>query len=138
VATSGRHVARGEPSDLRRHAADFSQRTDFTFTVLEPVDDAVIGCVYVYPSRSEEYDVTVHSWVREDKSDLDVPLADVVARWLATDWPWERVDRPVVDQPTRSADSGNTASRNRAAASATSSAVVCQLVTSRTVVGPIR
>jgi hypothetical protein len=22
-----------------------------------------------------------------------VPLADAVARWLATDWPWEHVDR---------------------------------------------
>jgi hypothetical protein len=31
--------------------------------------------------------------VRADKSGLDVPLADDVARWLATDWPWKRVDR---------------------------------------------
>jgi hypothetical protein len=30
--------------------------------------------------------------VRADRSGLDVPLADV-ARWLTTDWPWERVDR---------------------------------------------
>jgi hypothetical protein len=37
--------------------------------------------------------VTVQSWVRADRSGLDVPLADAVARWLATDWPWERVDR---------------------------------------------
>jgi hypothetical protein len=22
-----------------------------------------------------------------------VPLAEALARWLATDWPWERVDR---------------------------------------------
>jgi hypothetical protein len=31
--------------------------------------------------------------VRADRSDLDVPLADAVARWLATDWPWEHVER---------------------------------------------
>jgi hypothetical protein len=35
----------------------------------------------------------VRSWVRADKADLDVPLADAVARWIAGDWPWERVDR---------------------------------------------
>lgn len=78
--------------DLRRHADDFTRRTGFTFTVLDPSDD-VIGCVYLYPSASEAWDVTVQSWVRADRSELDVPLADAVAGWLAADWPWERVDR---------------------------------------------
>jgi hypothetical protein len=79
--------------DLRRHADDFAQRTGFTFTVLDPTDQAVIGCVYLYPSASAQWDVKVHSWVRADRADLDGPLADAVARWLATDWPWTRVDR---------------------------------------------
>lgn len=79
--------------DLRRHADDFTRNAGFTFTVLDPDDADVIGCVYLYPSRSEEWDVTVHTWVRADRPDLDVPLADAVARWLATHWPWERVDR---------------------------------------------
>ncbi len=80
-------------ADLRRHAEDFAHRVGFTFTVLEPDDDVVIGCVYLYPSDSDESDVTVQSWVRADRSDLDAPLADAVADWLAADWPWERVDR---------------------------------------------
>jgi hypothetical protein len=80
-------------SDLRGHADDFTRRTGFTFTVLDLVDSDVIGCVYIYPSASAEYDVSVHSWVRADRASLDVPLADAVARWLATDWPWQRVDR---------------------------------------------
>ena len=79
-------------ADLDRHADDFRRRAGFTFTVLDPVDD-VIGCVYVYPSRAEEWDVYVLSWVRADRSNLDAPLADAVAGWLASDWPWERVDR---------------------------------------------
>jgi hypothetical protein len=80
-------------SDLRGHADDFTRRTGFTFTVLDPGGSDVIGCVYIYPSASAEYDVSVHSWVRADRARLDVPLADAVARWLKTDWPWERVDR---------------------------------------------
>lgn len=71
-------------ADLRRHGDDFTRGAGFTFTVLDPADNDVIGCVYLYPSAS---DVTVQSWVRVDRSDLDVPLADAVARWLATDWP---------------------------------------------------
>ncbi|MBQ1024880.1 GNAT family N-acetyltransferase [Micromonospora sp. C95] len=80
-------------ADLRRHADDFTSGTGFTFTVLDPVDGDVIGCVYLYPSASEEYDVTVQSWVRVDRADLDVPLASAVANWIATDWPWDRPDR---------------------------------------------
>ena len=79
--------------DLRRHADHFERRVGFTFTVLDPASDDVIGCVYLYPSRSEEYDVTVQSWVSANRAHLDVPLADAVADWIATDWPWERVDR---------------------------------------------
>jgi hypothetical protein len=80
-------------ADLRRHAGDFARGIGFTFTVLDPLDDDVIGCVYLYPAASEEYDVTVQSWVRADGAGLDAPLADAVANWLATDWPWERLDR---------------------------------------------
>ena len=79
--------------DLRRHADDFARGAGFTFTVLDPADDDVIGCVYLYPSRAEEWDVTVQSWVRASKAELDTPLADAVAHWLARDWPWQRMNR---------------------------------------------
>ena len=79
--------------DLRRHADDFTRGAGFTFTVLDTSDSTVIGCVYLYPTSSEDWDVSVQSWVRADKADLDRPLADAVAGWLAADWPWARVDR---------------------------------------------
>jgi hypothetical protein len=80
--------------DLRRHAADFSAHRGFTFTVLEPVNGDVIGCVYLYPSKSADADVTVQSWVRASHAQLDEPLADAVAAWLTAEWPWKRVHRP--------------------------------------------
>lgn len=80
-------------ADLRRHADDFQRGAGFTFTVLDPDDDDVIGCVYLYPAKSKDWDVTVRSWVRAGRAELDGPLADAVDRWLATDWPWTRVDR---------------------------------------------
>ncbi|MFC7547796.1 GNAT family N-acetyltransferase [Plantactinospora sp. GCM10030261] len=80
-------------SDLRRHADDFASGKGFTFTVLDTADGDVIGCVYLYPTASEEYDVTVQSWVRADRADLDKPLATAVVNWIATDWPWKRLDR---------------------------------------------
>jgi hypothetical protein len=80
-------------ADLTRHAADFVARKGFTFTVLEPPVDEVIGCVYLYPSASSEHDVEVQTWVTAARADLDEVLADAVAAWLSDAWPWERPDR---------------------------------------------
>ncbi len=80
-------------ADVRRHVTDFEDRRGFTFTVLDPTDDDVIGCVYLYPAESDDYDVSIRSWVRADRSDLDVPLAEAVARWVASEWPWQQPNR---------------------------------------------
>ena len=77
-------------SDLEMHARDFAARSGFTFTVLDPADGDVIGCVYLYPA-ADEHDVEVRSWVRADRAGLDVPLADAVREWLGARWPWTRV-----------------------------------------------
>lgn len=77
-------------ADLERHAADFVLRTGFTYTVLDG-SDVVMGCVYIYPSRTEEHVMNVRSWVRADRADLDVPLYEAVTAWLAADWPFPQV-----------------------------------------------
>ena len=87
--------------DLRRHAADFAARTGFTFTVLEPVTGDVIGCVYLYPSKSPHADVTVRSWVRASQAELDGPLADAVTVWLASEWPWSACTGRAVEHRPR-------------------------------------
>jgi hypothetical protein len=38
--------------DLERHADDFAARRGFTYTVLDPATREVIGCVYIYPTRT--------------------------------------------------------------------------------------
>jgi hypothetical protein len=77
--------------DLRRHEADFQARCGFTYTVLSP-DDAVIGCVYIYPSETPDFDVDVRSWVRADHGHLDGPLHDAVRAWVSEQWPFTAVD----------------------------------------------
>ena len=82
--------------DLVRHAADFASRTGFTYTVLEPDADVVIGCVYIYPRDVAGFDARCRSWVRADVAPLDAGLLrGVVAAWLADAWPFERVDYAV-------------------------------------------
>jgi len=78
--------------DLERHAADFASRRGFTYTVLDPDTDDVIGCLYIYPAKDDEHDARVASWVRASRAELDVPLWRGVSEWLGADWPFSNVD----------------------------------------------
>jgi hypothetical protein len=78
-------------NDLKGHADDFEQRTGFTYTVLDPATEDVIGCVYIYPDKSGQHDARVSSWVQAGRADLDVPLWRAVSDWLADDWPFESI-----------------------------------------------
>jgi hypothetical protein len=77
-------------AELQEHADDFAARRGFTYTVLAPDRDEVIGCVYIYPGDGDG--AAVRSWVRARNASLDVELYDAVSRWLSERWPFERVD----------------------------------------------
>ena len=78
-------------ADLERHARDFTVRSGFTYTVLDPADRDVIGCVYIYPDKTGDGDAVVMSWVRATHAGLDGALRKLVSRWLAEAWPFERI-----------------------------------------------
>jgi RimJ/RimL family protein N-acetyltransferase len=83
--------------DLEGHAQDFADRTGFTYSVLEADGGAVIGCVYIYPDREGDADARVRSWVRADRAELDLPLRRAVGEWLASAWPFGRVEYAGLD-----------------------------------------
>jgi hypothetical protein len=74
--------------DLRMHARDFAERTGFTYTVLDPGDRDVIGCLYIYPSLDADHDARLRSWVRASHAHLDAGLRREVAAWLDRAWPF--------------------------------------------------
>ena len=84
-------------ADLEQHSRDFTERSGFTFTVLRPGTEEVIGCLYIYPAKDGDGAAQVRSWVRADVAELDRPLHAAVSRWLVERWPFERTiyaDRP--------------------------------------------
>jgi len=84
-------------SDLEMHWGEFERGEAYAYTVLDPVTDDVIGCVYVDPDDrgdGDAADVMVRSWVRATHADLDEHLAATVDRWLRTCWPIDRVRWP--------------------------------------------
>ena len=86
--------------DLERHAQDFIARRGFTYTVLSTATGEVIGCVYIYPPRSQGQDhrqaggphAAVRSWVRADHAALDPVLYHAVRAWLDRDWPFRSIE----------------------------------------------
>jgi hypothetical protein len=86
--------------DLERHAADFADRSGFTYTVLGSAGGEVIGCVYIYPPRGHSpghlsaggRHAAVRSWVRADHAALDPVLYRTVRSWLDRDWPFRSIE----------------------------------------------
>jgi hypothetical protein len=86
--------------DLERHAQDFAARRGFTYTVLSADAGDVIGCVYIYPSRSQgpadsaesPRHASISSWVRADHAVLDPVLYDAVRAWLERAWPFRSIE----------------------------------------------
>ena len=68
-------------ADLQQHAGEFARGEAFAYTVLDPVDGDVIGCVYVDPD--DVADVQCRLWVRADRAHLDDALFTIVKEWLA-------------------------------------------------------
>ena len=77
-------------ADLEKHASDFANRSGFTYTVRAGDSGEIIGCVYIYPRKSDP-GARILSWVRADRADLDVALHDAVSEWLRTAWPFTEV-----------------------------------------------
>ena len=74
--------------DLVRHAKDFDDRTGFTYSILD--GDDVIGCLYIYQSKTA--DALVTSWVRAARDDMDSITAQAIADWIQTAWPFSTIE----------------------------------------------
>ncbi|MCX4092350.1 GNAT family N-acetyltransferase [Nocardia sp. alder85J] len=85
-------------NDLVRHADDFSLRRGFTYTVLDE-SGVVIGCVYIYPDRTEPGSTDVRSWVTADHAESDRTVYRAVFSWLRAEWPFDNI--VYAERPTR-------------------------------------
>lgn len=80
--------------DLNRHEQEFLSREAFAYSILTPNIDKCLGCLYIEPSASEEYDCEVYLWVRESEIELDEKLYKDVKDWLKERWPFKNVIFP--------------------------------------------
>lgn len=82
--------------DLGWHQKEFQTRRSFAYTVVDPAETRVLGCVYVYPSTRRGYDAVAYLWARQSElaGGLEARRHDAVIAWLARAWPFASVAFP--------------------------------------------
>lgn len=82
--------------DLGWHQKEFQTRRSFAYTVLNPAETMVLGCVYIEPTRKPGYDAEVYLWARASElaSGLEERLYAAVQAWLRSEWPFQSIGFP--------------------------------------------
>ena len=82
--------------DLGWHQKEFQMRKSFAYTVVNPSESLVIGCVYINPTRRRGYDAAVYLWARQSElaGGLETRLHAAVKEWLVKEWPFKKAAFP--------------------------------------------
>jgi hypothetical protein len=82
--------------DLGWHQKEFQTRRSFAYTVVQPDESRVLGCVYILPTRKQGYDAEVYLWARQSElaSGFEARLNGAVNDWISTHWPFDAVAYP--------------------------------------------
>ena len=70
--------------DLARHEEEHKKRLEFTYTIVTPDENKVLGCVYIFRSRSPEFGAEIYYWARTDEWEkgFEKELDPVLRQWL--------------------------------------------------------
>ncbi len=82
--------------DLGWHQKEFQIRRSFTYTVVDPDETLVLGCVYIEPTNKVGFDAEVYLWIRQSHlaSGMETRLFESVQQWVTSTWPFKSVAYP--------------------------------------------
>lgn len=86
---------------LINHEKEFVRRSSFTYTVMNLDETECLGCIYIYPSRLDDYHAEVIMWVTKSEFDkgLDPILLNTVKEWMKAKWIFKKVIFPGREMP---------------------------------------
>jgi hypothetical protein len=81
---------------LMNHENEHECRTAFTYTVMNHAQDNCLGCIYILPIHSKQYDAQVFFWLTKDAYDLgyENELYTAIQNWLKSSWSFKEVIYP--------------------------------------------
>ena len=79
--------------DLAWHQKEFQNMSSFAYSVLNLDESRALGCVYIYPPKTQNVEAEVWFWARTSElaSGLEHDLEAFLCRWLAENWPFKIV-----------------------------------------------
>ena len=78
-------------ADIALHEALFNEGTSFTYSIVNPAGNRVLGCMYINPTDSPAYDAQVHLWVRTSELAQEDTIKQAAQAWINDQWPYKRV-----------------------------------------------
>ncbi len=81
--------------DLGWHEKEFQIRSSFAYVVEDAGSQKYLGCIYIFPSPSNDCDAEVYGWLRstEYSKQRQQELKKLVRFWLQS-WPFEKICFP--------------------------------------------
>jgi hypothetical protein len=79
--------------DLQHHADEMAAHESFNYALFDEDETELLGCVYLDPpERVGGADAEISWWVIDAcvGTPVEAALDDLVPRWVAEQWPWER------------------------------------------------
>jgi hypothetical protein len=75
--------------DLAHHEAEIESHESFNYALFDAGETALLGCVYVDPTRKPGADADISWWVVDQLVDgpVEAALDELVPRWIAEEWP---------------------------------------------------
>jgi len=79
-------------ADLARHEAEIEAHESFNYALFDAAESTLLGCVYIDPPEKSGADAEICWWVVDELvgSPSEAALDELVPRWIATTWPFER------------------------------------------------
>jgi hypothetical protein len=72
--------------DLKKHEDEFNERIAFAYTILSVDKEVCIGCLYLTPMKSSEYNCRVDFWFRDSHLTLEDNFITWLEDWLTRVW----------------------------------------------------
>ena len=79
--------------DLGYHQKEMQKKASFTYTITRLGDTKNIGCLYIYPSDRQGFEVEVTYWLTREgyERGLYSVIDDEIKVWLEKSWPFKSV-----------------------------------------------
>jgi hypothetical protein len=84
-----------DESDLGWHAREFERLRSFAYHLLSHDRQRCLGCLYLYPSASQEHDAEAYLWTHISLAETQAALIETeVINWVNQEWPVKAVAWP--------------------------------------------